>query len=209
MQYSRDDLKNFIKGVLNEKKETFLLHENEDPCWGSIMNTMHHLQKENPAAFSALVTALSDAYAIHSPEGKHTSDCEPEWGTARWMLRGKGRRHQVDPAAVMAPKPPSEHYPPTPARRVTKIAEHYDYPEGGTTVRGTPEYLPGEEPINVGKDIVADDAAAKILSSVDAVIELDVEEYEAQGYSHEEALQLAREDAAQTLEIVLNDLDNN
>ena len=207
MQYSRDELKNFIKGVLNEKKETFLLHENEGPCWLSIMNTMAALQKEDPVAFKDLLTVLSNSYA-REMDG-YTPECEPPAGSAASQLYGLGRRFQVDPAAVMAPKPPSEHYPPTPGRRVTKIAEHYDYPEGGTTVRGTPEYLPGEEPINVGKDIVADDAAAKILSSVDAVIELDVQEYEAQGYSHEEALQLAREDAAQTLEIVLNDLDNN
>ncbi len=61
MEYSRNDLKKFIKGILSEKKETFLLHENEGPCWASIMDSLTNLQREDPQAFKNLITSPSNA----------------------------------------------------------------------------------------------------------------------------------------------------
>ena len=90
-----------------------------------------------------------------------------------------------------------------------KLLSENRSPVGGVVARGTPEYLPGEEPINVGKNIHADDAAGKILASIDAVIEMDVEDYQSQGYGHQESLEMAQRNAAETLEVVLNDLDNH
>ena len=210
MEYSRNDLKKFIKGILSEKKETFLLHENEGPCWASIMDSLANLQREDPQAFKNLITSLSNAYAQYV--GSYTPECEPAHGSAASLLWGKqGQRDRAQFANLASRLPGGKNISMTPKKpRVTKtMEENYDYPEGGKTVRGEPHYLPGEEPINVGKNVVADDDAGKILSTIDAVIEMDVEDYQSQGYDYEEALQLAREDAAQTLEIVLNDLDNN
>jgi hypothetical protein len=196
MSFSRRDLRDFIKGILKEKKSSFLLTEDEGPCWLSIMSVLSDLKEKNPVAFVSIVKSLSDAYANHSGTTGHTSDCEPDWGSARSQLYGRGKRFQVDPASIMQPKPESP----------SLVFEHYDNPVGGVTTRGTPEYLPGEEPINMGTDMVLDDAAAKIIGSVDAVIELNMQEYEGEGHTREDALKMAEDDASATLEIVLSDL---
>ena len=196
MSFSRKDLKGFVEDILKEKKRSFLLTESEGPCWLSIATALTDLRDKNPGVFNSIVSALSDTYANHSDTPGYTPDCEPDWGSARSQLYGRGKRYQIDPASVMQPK----------SEEPEQVYEHADHPVGGVETRGTPEYLPGEEPVSMGKDMVLDDAAAKIIGSVDAVIELNMREYENEGYTHEEALQLAKEDAASTLEIVLNDL---
>ena len=138
MLYTKENLKKFVKEVLEENKKSFLIYEYEPADWCSIMSAITELKEKDPRALLSLTE----------------NDLGPGTGT-------------------------------------------------------TPLGPPSLKPINVGKNIVSDDAAGKILASINAVIEIDAEDYQAQGYEYREALEMASRDAAQTLEVIVADLNNN
>ena len=54
-----------------------------------------------------------------------------------------------------------------------------------------------------GGEMIADAAADQIIDDIQSLIKIDTEEYIAQGYSKEEAIKMAKQDAAKTLEMAM------
>ena len=72
-------------------------------CWQSMVKAMHRLSDQNEELFSLLVQRLSDTYSREA--GGYTNDCQPDWGSARSIMLGRGQRTQLDPATLMRKAP--------------------------------------------------------------------------------------------------------
>ena len=72
-------------------------------CWQSMIKAMNQLGEQDEELFSLLVQRLSDTYSREV--GGYTNECEPEWGSARSIMHGRGRSTQLDPRKLLRQAP--------------------------------------------------------------------------------------------------------